>query len=67
METIKIGKTDFSAQYLRESTLDAAKAKFEYLDARIVTAAWTKANPKAKKQTKKTVKKKEKTDDKKEN
>lgn len=67
METIKIGKTEFLAQALKEISLDAAKAKFEYLDARIVTAAWTKANPKAKKQTKKTVKKKEKTDDEKEN
>jgi hypothetical protein len=55
------------ATALRELSLDEAKAKFEYLDARIVAVAWTKANPKAKKQTKKTVKKKEKTDDKKEN
>ena len=66
METIKIGKTDFLAIALREISLDEAKAKFYNIDGRIVTAAWTKANPKAKKQNKKTVNKKAKPDDQKE-
>lgn len=64
METIKIGKTEFLAQALREITLQEAQAQFEHLDRRIVFAAWTIANPKAKKKApKKESKKEEKNED----
>ena len=48
METIKIGRTTFNADALRQMTLDEAKLKLEHLDARIVSEAWKQANPKPK-------------------
>jgi hypothetical protein len=64
METIKIGRTEFNADALREMTLDEAKLKFAQLDARIVTEAWKQANPKSKKKApKKAPKKEAKKDD----
>lgn len=61
METIKIGRTTFNADALREMTLDEAKLKLEHLDARIVTDAWKQANPKSKKKAPKKAPKKDET------
>lgn len=63
METIKIGKTEFLADALREKTLEESQAQFEHLDRRIVFAAWSIANPKEKKKAaKKEIKKEEKNE-----
>lgn len=44
MEQIKIDRTTFSAEDLRTLTIDEAKAKYDFIDSRIVSTAWHIAN-----------------------
>ena len=54
---IKIGNLTVSEKSLQGITVEQAKKTFHYVDARLVEAAYNKANPTAKKDKKKPVKK----------